>query len=134
MTNSDRDQELLQKYMDHLLPQDNERLKKIKQRVGSDVFRSRRKATLKKRANHFYAASITSILLCAVTFGGYRFLLRNQLLDSHAISNIFVLNILNNIQNPKLLTLLYIFLSVLFICAVAFLWRGFIIQKKSEKL
>ena len=57
MTNSDRDQELLQKYMAHLLPEDDERLKQIKQHVGSEIFRSRQKSTLKKRASRFYMAS-----------------------------------------------------------------------------
>ena len=54
MTNSDRDQELLQKYMAHLLPEDDERLKQIKQHVGSEIFRSRQKSTLKKREPFLY--------------------------------------------------------------------------------
>ncbi|MFR3786723.1 MAG: hypothetical protein ACLTWR_05475 [Agathobaculum desmolans] len=134
MTHNGRDQELLQKYMDHLLPEDDERLKKIKQCVGSNVFQSKQKATLKKRANHFYAASMASILLCVGLLGGYRFLLQNQLFQSHTISNDLRYDWLNNIQNPGLLTVIYVILAVLVLCAIICLWCGIINQKKSKKL
>lgn len=134
MTNSDREQELLKKYMDHLLPEDDERLKRIKQRVGSDLFRKRQKAALKKRANRFYAASIACMLLCVGIFGAYRFLLQDQLSESHAISNVFAFNILNMIRNPGLQVVFYIILTTLFIVAFVCLWRGMVSQKKSEKL
>lgn len=134
MTNSDREQELLQKYMDHLLPEDDGRLKRIKQRVGSDLFRKRQKAALKKRANRFYAASIACMLLCVGIFGGYRFLLHKELSRQHAISNVFKPYPLNNIQDPRLLTALCIILAALFISGLICLWRGIQNQKKSEKI
>ena len=134
MTNSDRDQELLQKYMAHLLPEDDERLKQIKQHVGSEIFRSRQKSTLKKRASRFYMASIISVLLCLGTFGGYRFLLQNQLSGSHAISNVFGLHLLNKIQNPEVIAVLFVLFAVFLICAIIFLWRGLASQKKSKRL
>ena len=134
MTNSDREQELLQKYMDHLLPEDDGRLKRIKQRVGSDLFRKRQKAALKKRANRFYAASIACMLLCVGIFGGYQVLLQNQLFKPHAISNEFKPDPFSNIQDPKFLFALLIILIVLFACACIFLWRGISNQKKSDKL
>ena len=120
--------------MDHLLPEDDERLKRIKQLVGNDLFRKRQKIALKKRANRFYFASIASILLCVGIFGGYRLLLHNQLFKSHAISNVFDQNWLNNIQNPRLLITIYVILAVLFLCALICFWRGFVNQKKSKKI
>ena len=132
MTNSDRDHELLEKYMNHLLPEDDERLKKIKQRVGSDLFRKRQKAALKKRANRFYAASIACMLLCVGIFGGYRLLLKNNLSKSYAISNVSDPDWLNNIQNPQILTLIYVIVAILLLCAFICLWCGIVSQKKSK--
>lgn len=133
MTNSDRDHELLEKYMNHLLPEDDERLKKIKQRVGSDLFRKRQKAALKKRANRFYAASIACMLLCVGIFGGYRFLLFDHLSQSHAGSDIYEPDMFSNLQDPRLLFVLNFILIGLFVCACIFLWRGITNQKKSDK-
>lgn len=134
MTNSDRDHELLEKYMNHLLPEDDERLKKIKQRVGSDLFRKRQKATLKKRANRFYVLSMVCMLLSVGVFLGYRWILRENLSATHAISNTYRSVFLDSIQSPALLTVLIIFIMLLFVGGCVCLGIAIANQKKFEKL
>ena len=137
MTHNDRDQELLEQYMDHLLPEDDGNLEIIKQRLDKEAVRRRRKAALKRRSKRLYGLSVACILLCAAVVVGRRWLMARHMVVQYAISHEMPQYDLFETIIRATLVIQHVafFIAILLVAAaVVCLWRGIVNEKKSDQL